>query len=123
MHLGAFSVSLNVKDLAKSQEFYEKLGFKAFGGDAASGWVILKNGETILGLFGGFIEQNTLTFNPGWDQNAQNTDTFDDVRSIQSSLKDAGITLTQECDPDSTGPAHITLLDPDGNAILIDQHR
>lgn len=123
MKLGAFSVSLNVKDIAKSKDFYEKLGFKAFMDQSDQGWCMLRNGETVIGLFGGFLEQNTLTFNPGWDQMAENTDNFDDVRQIQSRLKDAGIALKDEVDPDGTGPGHISLLDPDGNAILIDQHR
>lgn len=123
MKLGAFSISLNVKDVAKSRDFYAHLGFEPFGGDLEHGYLILKNGDTLLGLFGGFIEQNTLTFNPGWDQNAQNVDNFDDVRTIQARLKDAGIALTAECDGDASGPAHIALMDPDGNAILIDQHR
>ena len=123
MKLGAFSISLNVKDVEKSRDFYRHLGFDDFGGDASQGWLILKNGETVLGLFGGFISQNTLTFNPGWDQSAQNVDPFDDVRTIQARLLDAGITLNDRTDPDGNGPASITLTDPDGNAILIDQHR
>ncbi|MEJ6399317.1 VOC family protein [Yoonia sp. 208BN28-4] len=123
MRLGAFSISLNVKDLAASKAFYEKLGFSKMGGDEGHGYLILKNGDTIIGLFGGFIEANTLTFNPGWDQTAQNTDDFDDVRDIQKRLKAAGVKLETECDESTEGPAHITLFDPDGNAILIDQHR
>jgi len=123
MKLGAFSVSLNVKDLSTSRDFYENLGFEKFGGDLDHGYLILKNGETLIGLFGGHIEQNSLTFNPGWDQDARNLDDFDDVRVIQKRLKDAGIALTSECDADGSGPAYITLLDPDGNPILIDQHR
>lgn len=124
MKLGAFSISLNVKDLAVSRDFYAKLGFEDMGGNMEHGYLILKNGDTIIGLFGGFIEQNTLTFNPGWDQNAQNvTGDWDDVREIQKRLKADGIALTQECDESTEGPAHIALLDPDGNAILIDQHR
>jgi catechol 2,3-dioxygenase-like lactoylglutathione lyase family enzyme len=123
MKLGAFSISLNVKDLSASRAFYTHLGFSEMGGNAEHGYLIMKNGDTIIGLFGGFIEANTLTFNPGWDQNAQNTDDFDDVRVIQKRLKDAGLKLETECDETTEGPAHITLMDPDGNAILIDQHR
>lgn len=124
MDLGAFSVSLSVKDLAASMAFYEKLGFVALEGcDPAQGWMILKNGDHVIGLFQGMFEGNILTFNPGWDQAAQNTETFTDVREIQARLQDAGIELTATADPDTTGPASITLIDPDGNAILIDQHR
>lgn len=124
MKLGAFSISLNVKDLETSRDFYRLLGFDEMGGDMAHGYLIMKNGSSIIGLFGGFIEANTLTFNPGWDQNAQNvTDDWDDVRVIQARLQEAGVTLKDTCDPATEGPAHITLFDPDGNAILIDQHR
>ena len=123
MKLGAFSVSLNVKDLATSRDFYALLGFEEFGGNMDHGYLILKNGETLIGLFGGFIEQNTLTFNPGWDSSAQELSEFDDVRDIQQRLKAAGVALTSECDAQGSGPAHIALVDPDGNAILIDQHR
>lgn len=124
MKLGAFSVSLNVADLAKSKAFYEALGFSDFGGVADQGWLILKNGETVIGLFSGMFEANAMTFNPGWDQNAQNVEgDFDDVRTIQKQLKEAGIALSQECDESTEGPAHIALTDPDGNVILIDQHR
>lgn len=123
MKLGAFSTSLNVKDIAVSKAFYEKLGFEAFADHSDNGYCILKNGDTLLGLFQGHIPMNTLTFNPGWDPNAQEVNPFDDVRDIQKRLKAAGVTLTQECTADGSGPAHITLLDPDGNAILIDQHR
>ena len=123
MKLGAFSVSLNVKDLAISRDFYAHLGFEEFGGNMDHGYLILKNGETLIGLFGGFIEQNTLTFNPGWDSSAQELSEFDDVREIQKRLKAAGVALTSECDAQGSGPAHIALVDPDGNAILIDQHR
>lgn len=123
MKLGAFSISLNVTDLEASRDFYKHLGFDDFGGDPSQGWSILKNGDTVLGLFSGMIEKNCLTFNPGWDQNAQNLDTFDDVRDIQARLKDAGIALMTQCDPDTQGPASIILEDPDGNTILIDQHR
>jgi len=123
MKLGAFSISLNVKDVAVSRDFYAKLGFEPFGGDLAHGFLVMKNGETLIGLFGGHIEKTTLTFNPGWDSDAQNVDDFDDVRAIQASLKDAGVALIAECDADGSGPAHIVLEDPDGHAILIDQHR
>lgn len=123
MKLGAFSISLNVKDIKKSRAFYQLLGFEDLGGDIERGYVILKNGNAVIGLFGGFIEQNTLTFNTGWDQSGQEVDAWDDVREIQSRLQDAGVALTQTCDPKTKGPGHITLTDPDGNAILIDQHR
>lgn len=123
MELGAFSISLSVKDLAASQAFYEKLGFQAMGGVPDELWVILKNGDHIIGLFQGMFEGNILTFNPGWDQNATNLESFTDVREIQSQLKAAGVPLVQEADESSTGPASITLTDPDGNNILIDQHR
>lgn len=123
MELGAFSVSLAVKDLDASREFYEKLGFETMGGDAEQNWLILKNGEHIIGLFQGMFEGNLLTFNPGWDQNANNLDTFTDVREIQQALKERGVTLISEADETTSGPASITLTDPDGNQILIDQHR
>ena len=123
MHLGAFSISLNVKDLAKSAAFYEALGFEAFHGTANDGWMMLRMGDTVLGLFGGFIEKNTLTFNPGWDQQASNVDSFTDVRDIQRTLKEQGVALAMEADESTTGPASIMLADPDGNQILIDQHR
>lgn len=123
MKLGAFSISLNVKDVNVSKEFYGKLGFEPFGGDADQGWLILRNGDTVIGLFAGMITANSLTFNPGWDQQAQEVDDFDDVRAIQARLKSAGLTLDAEADPDGSGPGFITLTDPDGNPILIDQHR
>ncbi|RVT82640.1 VOC family protein [Rhodobacteraceae bacterium CCMM004] len=122
MHLGAFSVSLNVQDLGASIAFYEKLGFRPFHDERENGYAILKNGETVLGLFGGFIERTTLTFNPGWDQAAQPVGDFTDVREIQARLRAAGLEIDQEADPDGTGPAHIVLTDPDGNPVLIDQH-
>ncbi len=121
--LGAFSVSLSVQDLATSRAFYEKLGFSALGGDADHGYLIMKNGSTVIGLFQGMFEGNILTFNPGWDQDASELDEFTDVREIQARLKAAGLSLTREADPDTEGPEHITLVDPDGNAILVDQHR
>ena len=123
MKLGAFSVSLNVKDIAESKAFYTKLGFSQFGGDEAQGWLIMKNGETIIGLFSGMLEANTLTFNPGWDQSAQNLDRFDDVRDLQKRLKADGVSFVTEADEATSGPASFIIMDPDGNPILIDQHR
>lgn len=123
MNLGAFSISLSVRDLGASRAFYETLGFTTMGGDADQGWLILKNGDTIIGLFHGMFDGNLLTFNPGWDQDAQPVDPFDDVRDIQARLQAAGLTLERETDPAGTGPAEIALRDPDGNVILIDQHR
>jgi catechol 2,3-dioxygenase-like lactoylglutathione lyase family enzyme len=123
MELGAFSVSLAVKDIEASKAFYEKLGFKPFGGDMAQNWLIMKNGEHLIGLFQGMFEGNILTFNPGWDQDANELDPFTDVRAIQEQLKDKGVDLLSEVDESSSGPGSITLADPDGNIILIDQHR
>ena len=123
MDLGAFSVSLAVKDLEKSRAFYAELGFETFAGTAEHGYLILKNGEHLIGLFQGMFEGNILTFNPGWDQSAGETDTFTDIRELQKQLKSKGIALTTEADENSEGPASLTLVDPDGNAILIDQHR
>ena len=123
MQLGVFSVSLAVRDLAASHTFYQKLGFEDLGGNAEHGYLILKNGTTIIGLFEGMFEKNILTFNPGWDENAQNVDPFTDVRDLQKRLKAAGVELTSEADADGSGPASFTLVDPDGNPILIDQHR
>ena len=123
MDLGAFSVSLAVKDLEKSRAFYAELGFETFAGMAEHGYLILKNGDHLIGLFQGMFEGNILTFNPGWDQNAGELDEFTDVREIQARLKAAGIALTTEADPDGEGPASFTLVDPDGNTILVDQHR
>ncbi|MDR6968164.1 catechol 2,3-dioxygenase-like lactoylglutathione lyase family enzyme [Flavobacterium arsenatis] len=121
--LGAFSISLAVKDIKKSKTFYENLGFSDLGGDINQKWLIMKNRNAIIGLFEGMFENNIITFNPGWDENAQNIEEFDDVRVIQEHLKKCGITLTAETDTNTTGPAHISLTDPDGNNILIDQHR
>jgi len=122
MKLGAFSISLSVKDLALSRAFYEKLGFSKFHGEEEQKWLILKNGDTVIGLFEGMFPKNMLTFNPGWDQDAQNIDDFDDVREIQKSLLAAGLTLESRAEGEA-GPASIVLTDPDGNPILIDQHR
>lgn len=122
MQLGASSVSLAVKDLAASQAFYEKFGFKFFAGEPANNWVILKNGECIIGLFQGMFERNSLTFNPGWDSNASNVENFTDVRELQRQLKAQGVQLTAEADETTSGPAYIMAVDPDGNPILIDQH-
>jgi catechol 2,3-dioxygenase-like lactoylglutathione lyase family enzyme len=123
MKLGAFSISLAVKDIHKSKEFYEKLGFTYKGGNIEKNWIVLKNENAVIGLFQGMFEDNIITFNPGWDGNAKNLEEFDDVRSIQTSLKSSGISLTKEADETTTGPEYITLIDPDGNNILIDQHR
>jgi catechol 2,3-dioxygenase-like lactoylglutathione lyase family enzyme len=122
MELGAFSVSLAVQDLAASRAFYEKLGFEAFGGDAAQNWLILKNGACVIGLFQGMFDKNILTFNPGWDGNAEALDAFTDVRDLQRRLKAQGVTFATEADESTTGPASFVVVDPDGNAILFDQH-
>lgn len=123
MNLGAFSASLSVKDLAASKAFYEKLGFTQFGGNMEHNYLIMKNGNALIGLFQGMFEGNILTFNPGWDENAAEVNPFTDVRKIQEHLKSEGVKLIQEADKNTTGPASITLQDPDGNNILIDQHR
>ncbi len=123
MKLGAFSISLSVKDIHRSKEFYEDLGFKTLGGDINQNWLILKNEQTVIGLFQGMFEKNALTFNPGWDNNAENQEDFTDVRELQKELKEKGVKLIQEADESTEGPAFITLEDPDGNPILIDQHR
>jgi len=123
MQLGAFSVSLAVKDLAASRAFYEKLGFSTLGGVPDQNWLILKNGEVVIGLFQGMFEKNLLTFNPGWDQSAQPLDPFTDVRELQKRLKAAGVAIQTEADEATTGPAHFVVVDPDGNPILFDQHR
>ncbi len=122
MELGAFSISLAVKDIEASRIFYEKLGFKVFGGDASQNWLILKNGDHAIGLFQGMFEKNTLTFNPGWDSNASNLDTFTDVRDLQRQLKAQGVQLMTEADETTTGPASFVAVDPDGNPVLVDQH-
>ena len=123
MALGAFSISLAVKDLAASKAFYETLGFTQMGGDESQGWLILTHGSTVIGLFQGMFERNMLTFNPGWGQDAQNVDPFTDVRDIQRRLKEAGLPFMQEADEASTGPASFIVVDPDGNPVLFDQHR
>lgn len=123
MKLGAFSISLSVKDLLKSKEFYEILGFKEMGGSVEQNYLIMKNGTTLIGLFQAMFDGNMLTFNPGWDENAQNLEIFDDVREIQKHLKNNKLELQKEADENSSGPEHIYLKDPDGNMILIDQHR
>lgn len=122
MELGAFSVSLAVKDLDASRQFYERLGFTQFMGDASQHWLILKNGSHVLGLFQGMFEKNILTFNPGWDQNAQPVGAFTDVRELQRRLKAQGVALASEADEGTTGPASFMVVDPDGNTILVDQH-
>ena len=122
MNLGAFSVSLAVKNLEASRSFYEKLGFQVFAGDASQNWLILKNGDHAIGLFQGMFEKNILTFNPGWDSGAQKLDVFTDVRDLQRQLKAKGVALQTEADETSTGPASFMIVDPDGNPILIDQH-
>lgn len=122
MKLGAFSVSLSVKDLNASRQFYENLGFQVFAGDSNKNYLIMKNGNALIGLFQGMFENNILTFNPGWDENAQKLEAFDDVREIQKQLKRQGVKLESEADETTSGPASFIVLDPDGNAILIDQH-
>ncbi len=122
MKLGAFSVSLSVKDIIKSKEFYEKLGFEEFGGDIKQNWLILKNGDTVIGLFQGMFEGNLLTFNPGWNQNAKTLKDFEDIRKIQSKLKASDIIFINEADDSTQGPASFMISDPDGNVILVDQH-
>ncbi len=122
MELGAFSVSLAVKDIEASRDFYAKFGFEVVGGDAAQNWLILRNGTTTIGLFQGMFEQNILTFNPGWDWQAQPLESFTDVRELQRQLKAQGVTLMNEADEETTGPGSFVAVDPDGNAILVDQH-
>jgi catechol 2,3-dioxygenase-like lactoylglutathione lyase family enzyme len=122
MDLGAFSISLAVKDLAASRAFYEKLGFTVFGGDASQNWLILKNGDHVIGLFQGMFERNSLTFNPGWDSNAMPLESFTDVRDLQRKLKERGVALAVEADETTQGPAYFMAIDPDGNPVLFDQH-
>jgi len=123
MELGNFSVSLAVRDLAASKAFYEQLGFVSFFGEAAQGWLMLRNGSTVIGLFQGMFEKNVLTFNPGWDQQAKNLPEFTDVRELQKRLKAAGVAFAAEADEATTGPASFMAIDPDGNPVLVDQHR
>lgn len=123
MKLGAFSISLSVKDLKTSKEFYEKLGFNAFAGSMEQNYLIMKNDNALIGLFQGMFQGNILTFNPGWDENASNVENFDDIRKIQKQLKNRGLTLTSEADEKTEGPASLMITDPDGNVILLDQHR
>lgn len=122
MKLGAFSISLAVKDLAASRAFYEKLGFEAFAGSPQQNYLIMKNGDSLVGLFQGMFEGNILTFNPGWDQQAQKVSEFDDVREINRRVKEAGIATLQEALKETSGPGSFVVQDPDGNYILIDQH-
>jgi catechol 2,3-dioxygenase-like lactoylglutathione lyase family enzyme len=122
MNLGNFSISLAVKDIEASRAFYEALGFKTFMGNATQGWLILKNGDHVIGLFQGMFEKNMLTFNPGWDSNANTLAEFTDVRELQRRLKAQGIALATEADEGTTGPASFMVIDPDGNPILVDQH-
>jgi lactoylglutathione lyase len=123
MQLGVFSVSLSVKDLQASKNFYEQLGFSVFGGDIEKNYLIMKNEGTLIGLFQGMFEQNILTFNPGWDQDAGNLESYTDVRALQEKVRAAGIPLLSEADVTTSGPASFVIADPDGNTILIDQHR
>ncbi|MDP8232905.1 MAG: VOC family protein [Candidatus Zophobacter franzmannii] len=122
MQLGAFSVSLNVKDIKVSREFYLKLGFEEMGGNIEQNWLIMKNGSTVIGLFQGMFDKNLMTFNPGWDQAAQPLESFTDIREIQKALKIDGVELMQEADEKTKGHASVMLVDPDGNPILLDQH-
>ena len=122
VELGAFSISLTVRDLEASRRFYEKFGFQSFGGDAAQNWLIVKNGECVIGLFQGMFERNILTFNPGWDGNAQQVNSFTDIRELQGRLKAQGVEFEQEVDESTSGPASFIAVDPDGNPILVDQH-
>ncbi len=123
LKLGVFSISLTVKNIHASKDFYENLGFTVFGGDINQNWLIMKNGNTIIGLFQGMFDKNLLTFNPGWDENAANLDDFDDVRVIQKHLKEKGVAIEDEADETTSGPASFIVVDPDGNQILFDQHR
>ena len=122
MELGAFSLSLAVKDIEASKLFYERLGFTVFGGDQSQNWLIMKNADHVIGLFQGMFEENILTFNPGWNSDAQQLDDFTDVRELQRQLKDGGVEMISEADENSTGPGSFMIADPDGNTILVDQH-
>lgn len=123
MKVGAFSISLSVKDIEKSRDFYSNLGFSEMGGDIDQNWLIMRNGESVIGLFQGMFPKNMMTFNPGWDQFAQDLQEFDDIRDIQRHLKREGITVDDEADEEGSGPDSFTVTDPDGNIILFDQHR
>jgi len=123
MNLGSFSVSLAVKDIAASRDFYAKLGFEGIGGNADDNWLILRNGDHVIGLFQGMFDKNMLTFNPGWDQQSTNLESFTDVRDLQKQLVAAGVEMAAEADEGTEGPASIMIIDPDGNPILVDQHR
>ena len=122
MELGAFSISLAVRDIQASKAFYEKLGFTAFMGDVSQNWLIMRNREHVIGLFQGMFERNTLTFNPGWDQDTQKLDSFADIRELQRRLKAQGVEIVSEADESTTGPASFMVIDPDGNPVLFDQH-
>ena len=122
MELGAFSISLAVSDIRASKAFYEKLGFEIFGGELSQNWLILKNGDHVIGLFQGMFKKNTLTFNPGWDSNARKLDAFTDIRDLQRHLRKQGVEFMSEADESTTGPASFVVVDPDGNPILVDQH-
>lgn len=122
MKLGAFSISLAVKDIHASLAFYQKLGFEEIGGDIEQGWLVLRHGEMKLGIFCGMFPKNMMTFNPGWDSNAQPEETFDDIRNLQAQFKENGIEIAQEIDPQTSGPAYFTIEDPDGNPLFFDQH-
>lgn len=122
MDLGNFSISLAVRDIGQSKQFYGKFGFRVFAGDEAQNWLILKNGEHVIGLFQGMFEKNMLTFNPGWDSNARKLASFTDIRELQQQLKAQGVQLLREADETTTGPASFLAVDPDGNPILVDQH-
>ena len=122
MHLGNFSLSLNVKDIRASKAFYEKLGFRIFAGHIEQNWLIMKSPSCVIGLFQSMLDKNTLTFNPGWDDNGQSTGAFTDIRDLQAKLKSEGISFTTEVEEGTKGPGRAILMDPDGNPILIDQH-
>lgn len=122
MELGAFSISLAVKDIEASRTFYERLGFEVFGGDISQNWLILKNGDHVIGLFQGMFEKNSLTFNPGWDSNEHLRVAFTDIRDLQRRLKEQGVEFVSEADESTAGPAGFIILDPDGNPIIVDQH-
>ena len=122
MQLGAFSISLAVRDIEVSKAFYERLGFQIYAGDLSQNWLIMKNGEANVGLFQGMLERNTLTFNPGWDNDAHEIEDYSDVREIQRLLRDQDVEIISEADEDTTGPASLIVVDPDGNPILLDQH-